>query len=183
MKLLPAIFLFFHFYESVVSNTLLCLLRFFNIGIASKLLILVKNSPIHVIAAGYKAPVGIPPMNGFVSKWFIYRALILNGYPFLAIAAVIGTPGTLRRCKKSSPGYAASNPDTRHSCSTIRCVPRNSNVAGCKNPDFLRTCGGAVFTNWNKDICRSALHTDSRTCIFCRYSLQVIILDVYIPAI
>ncbi len=38
---------------------------------------------------------GIPPMNGFVSKWFIYRSLILGGYPFIALAAFIATVGTI----------------------------------------------------------------------------------------
>ena len=38
---------------------------------------------------------GIPPMNGFVSKWFIYRSLMLGGYPFLALAAFIATVGTI----------------------------------------------------------------------------------------
>jgi hypothetical protein len=28
---------------------------------------------------------GLPPMNGFVSKWLIYRSLILEGSPLLDI--------------------------------------------------------------------------------------------------
>ncbi len=38
---------------------------------------------------------GIPPMNGFVSKWLVYRALLLDGQPLLFVAAVIGTLGTI----------------------------------------------------------------------------------------
>ncbi len=38
---------------------------------------------------------GLPPMNGFVSKWLIYRALINDGQPLLFLAAVIGTFGTI----------------------------------------------------------------------------------------
>lgn len=38
---------------------------------------------------------GIPPMNGFVSKWMVYRALLLDGQPLLFVAAVIGTLGTI----------------------------------------------------------------------------------------
>jgi len=38
---------------------------------------------------------GIPPMNGFVSKWLVYRSLLLDGQPFLFVAAVIGTLGTI----------------------------------------------------------------------------------------
>ena len=38
---------------------------------------------------------GLPPMNGFVSKWLVYRSLLLNGEPLLFVAAVIGTLGTI----------------------------------------------------------------------------------------
>ncbi|MDZ7753516.1 MAG: proton-conducting transporter membrane subunit [Gammaproteobacteria bacterium] len=38
---------------------------------------------------------GLPPMNGFVSKWLVYRSLVLEGEPLLFLAAVIGTLGTI----------------------------------------------------------------------------------------
>ena len=38
---------------------------------------------------------GLPPMNGFVSKWLVYRALVDEGMPLLFVAAVIGTLGTI----------------------------------------------------------------------------------------
>lgn len=38
---------------------------------------------------------GLPPMNGFVSKWMIYRALIEEQMPLLLIAASISTLGTI----------------------------------------------------------------------------------------
>lgn len=38
---------------------------------------------------------GLPPMNGFVSKWLIYRSLVTEGMPLLFVAAVIGTLGTI----------------------------------------------------------------------------------------
>ena len=38
---------------------------------------------------------GLPPMNGFVSKWLIYRSLLENGMPLLFVASVIGTLGTI----------------------------------------------------------------------------------------
>jgi NADH-quinone oxidoreductase subunit M len=38
---------------------------------------------------------GMPPMNGFVSKWLVYRSLMLEGMPLLFIATVIGTLGTI----------------------------------------------------------------------------------------
>jgi NADH-quinone oxidoreductase subunit M len=38
---------------------------------------------------------GLPPMAGFVSKWLIYRSLIIDGSPFLFLGTVIGTLGTI----------------------------------------------------------------------------------------
>jgi NADH-quinone oxidoreductase subunit M len=38
---------------------------------------------------------GLPPMNGFVSKWLIYKSLLDGGQPFLLIMAIIGTLGTI----------------------------------------------------------------------------------------
>lgn len=38
---------------------------------------------------------GIPPMNGFVSKWLVYRSLIIEGMPLLFLASVVGTLGTI----------------------------------------------------------------------------------------
>jgi formate hydrogenlyase subunit 3/multisubunit Na+/H+ antiporter MnhD subunit len=38
---------------------------------------------------------GLPPMNGFVSKWMVYRALLTEGMPLLFVGAVIGTLGTI----------------------------------------------------------------------------------------
>ncbi len=48
-----------------------------------------------VLVIGIIGLAGIPPMNGFVSKWLIYRSLLLEGQPFLFVAAVIGTLGTI----------------------------------------------------------------------------------------
>ncbi len=58
---------------------------------------LIKKMPIAFLGMlfGIIGLAGIPPMNGFVSKWFIYKALIHGGYPLLAIGAVIGTLGTI----------------------------------------------------------------------------------------
>lgn len=38
---------------------------------------------------------GLPPMNGFVSKWLVYRSLLEQGMPLLFVASVIGTLGTI----------------------------------------------------------------------------------------
>ena len=48
-----------------------------------------------VMLIGIIGLAGLPPMNGFVSKWMIYRSLLENGQPFLFIATVIGTLGTI----------------------------------------------------------------------------------------
>ncbi len=37
---------------------------------------------------------GIPPTNGFISKWVIYQALIEKGYIFLSVAAFFGSIGS-----------------------------------------------------------------------------------------
>lgn len=38
---------------------------------------------------------GLPPMNGFVSKWLVYMSLLRQGEPVLFILSVIGTLGTV----------------------------------------------------------------------------------------
>ncbi len=48
-----------------------------------------------VVLIGIIGLAGIPPMNGFVSKWLVYRALIVEGMPLLFVASVIGTLGTI----------------------------------------------------------------------------------------
>jgi len=37
----------------------------------------------------------VPLTNGFASKWLIYKSLVLTGHPFLALAALLGTWGTV----------------------------------------------------------------------------------------
>ena len=58
---------------------------------------LIKRMPVTFIAglAGISGFIGIPLTNSFVSKWLIYKTLILENYPFLAFAALIGTWGTI----------------------------------------------------------------------------------------
>ena len=58
---------------------------------------LIKKMPITFIGAliGAFGLIGVPLTNGFVSKWLIYKTLILGGSPFLAFAALIGTWGTI----------------------------------------------------------------------------------------
>lgn len=58
---------------------------------------LIARMPLSFLAMliGIIGLAGLPPMNGFVSKWMIYRALILDGQPLLFVAAVISTLGTI----------------------------------------------------------------------------------------
>ena len=58
---------------------------------------LIKRMPVTFIGAliGACGLIGVPLTNGFVSKWLIYKTLILQGHPFLAFAALIGTWGTI----------------------------------------------------------------------------------------
>ncbi|MBN2456537.1 MAG: hypothetical protein JXB29_08410 [Sedimentisphaerales bacterium] len=44
---------------------------------------------------GICALIGVPLTSGFVSKWLIYKTLILEGSPFLAFFALAGTWGTI----------------------------------------------------------------------------------------
>ncbi len=58
---------------------------------------LIKKMPITFIGGlvGISGLIGVPLTNGFVSKWLIYKTLILGNSPFLAFAAFIGTWGTI----------------------------------------------------------------------------------------
>jgi proton-translocating NADH-quinone oxidoreductase chain M len=63
---------------------------------------LAKKMPVVFIGAlvGICALIGVPLTNGFVSKWLIYKTLILEGSPFLAFCALVGTWGTILYCYK-----------------------------------------------------------------------------------
>lgn len=58
---------------------------------------LIKKMPVAFIGAlmGICGLIGLPLTNGFASKWLIYKTLILEGAPFLAFAALVGTWGTI----------------------------------------------------------------------------------------
>jgi formate hydrogenlyase subunit 3/multisubunit Na+/H+ antiporter MnhD subunit len=58
---------------------------------------LINKMPITFVGAlvGACGLIGAPLTNGFVSKWLIYKTLILEHYPFLAFAALVGTWGTI----------------------------------------------------------------------------------------
>jgi len=58
---------------------------------------LIKKMPITFMGAlvGIFGSIGVPLTNGFVSKWMIYKTLILENHPFLAFAAFLGTWATI----------------------------------------------------------------------------------------
>jgi formate hydrogenlyase subunit 3/multisubunit Na+/H+ antiporter MnhD subunit len=58
---------------------------------------LAEKMPVGFIAAlvGICALIGVPLTSGFVSKWLIYKTLILEGSPILAFFALAGTWGTM----------------------------------------------------------------------------------------
>ena len=63
---------------------------------------LVKRMPVTFMAVlvGSCGLIGIPLTNGFVSKWLIYKSLILKGDPILAFVALVGTWGAVLYCYK-----------------------------------------------------------------------------------
>lgn len=58
---------------------------------------LVARMPLSFLAllVGIIGLAGLPPMNGFVSKWMVYRDLITTGHSLLFVAAVVSTLGTI----------------------------------------------------------------------------------------
>jgi formate hydrogenlyase subunit 3/multisubunit Na+/H+ antiporter MnhD subunit len=58
---------------------------------------LIHKMPISFLAVlmGIIGLAGMPPLNGFVSKWMIYKAAIDVKWPFLALMAIVGTVGTI----------------------------------------------------------------------------------------
>jgi len=93
----------FHFFNHAIFKALLFMVvgaveyRTKGIRDLNSLGGLIKKMPITFIAAlvGACGLIGVPLTNGFVSKWLIYKTLILEGAPFLAFAALIGTWGTI----------------------------------------------------------------------------------------
>ncbi len=58
---------------------------------------LISRMPLSYVAmlVGIIGLAGLPPMNGFVSKWLIYKALLDAHMPLLFVASVVGTLGTI----------------------------------------------------------------------------------------
>jgi len=92
----------FHFFNHALFKSLL----FFAVGAVEfrtqtrdldSLGGLAKKMPVVFIGTlvGICALIGVPLTNGFVSKWLIYKTLILEGSGFLAFFALAGTWGTI----------------------------------------------------------------------------------------
>lgn len=93
----------FHFFNHAIFKTLLFIVvgvveyRTNGVRDLNSLGGLIKKMPVTFIGAliGVCGLIGVPLTNGFVSKWLIYKTLILEKSPFLAFAALFGTWGTI----------------------------------------------------------------------------------------
>ncbi len=84
-------------YQAVLFMSVIAVMHRTGTSDLNKLGGLVARMPLSFVAMliGIIGLAGLPPMNGFVSKWLIYRSLMIEGSPLLFVAAVIGTLGTI----------------------------------------------------------------------------------------
>ena len=84
---------------------------------------LITRMPISfiVMLIGIIGLAGMPPMNGFVSKWMVYRSLMVEGMPMLFVVAVIGTLGTILSVYKLIHNMFLGQ--LRHEHESVREVP------------------------------------------------------------
>ena len=84
-------------YQAVLFMTVTAVIHRTGTSDLNRLGGLVTRMPLSFVAMliGIIGLAGLPPMNGFVSKWLVYRSLILDGSPFLFLGAVVGTLGTI----------------------------------------------------------------------------------------
>jgi NADH-quinone oxidoreductase subunit M len=89
---------------------------------------LINRMPLSYLAMllGIIGLAGIPPMNGFVSKWLIYKSLLDAHHPLLFIAAVIGTLGTILSVYKLIHNIFLGQLRVEHS--TVQEVPLSMSV-------------------------------------------------------
>lgn len=89
----------------LLNHSIFKALLFFSVGAAifrtgtknlSELGGLIKKMPVSFLGVLFAiiALAGMPPMNGFVSKWMIYQALIQNRQPLLFVIAMVGSVGS-----------------------------------------------------------------------------------------
>ncbi len=84
-------------YQAVLFMTVTAVIHRTGTSDLNKLGGLVTRMPLSFVAMliGIIGLAGLPPMNGFVSKWLLYRALIIDGSPLLFLGSVVGTLGTI----------------------------------------------------------------------------------------
>jgi formate hydrogenlyase subunit 3/multisubunit Na+/H+ antiporter MnhD subunit len=93
----------FHFFNHAIFKSLLFMVvgaveyRTNGVRDLNSLGGLIKKMPVTFIGAliGVCGLTGLPLTNGFISKWLIYKTLIINHSPFLAFVALLGTWGTI----------------------------------------------------------------------------------------
>ncbi|MCL1985475.1 MAG: oxidoreductase, partial [Betaproteobacteria bacterium] len=78
-------------------------------------------------AVGGLSVVGVPPSNGFTSKWIIYHALMEAGEPFLALLSLVGSVITLAYIAKflhaAFLGQPSQNLDQVHEAPKVMLIP------------------------------------------------------------
>jgi NADH-quinone oxidoreductase subunit M len=84
-------------YQAALFMSVFAIIHRTGVSDLNKLGGLVTRMPLSflVMLVGIIGLAGLPPMNGFVSKWMVYRSLLNEGMPLLFLAAVIGTLGTI----------------------------------------------------------------------------------------
>lgn len=86
-------------------------------------------------AIGALCVIGVPPSNGFTSKWIIYHALMEEGHVLLAILSLAGSVITLAYFAKVLHTVFLGQPTQglEHVCESPRCmlIPMGVLAAGC----------------------------------------------------
>jgi len=125
----------FHFFNHAIFKALLFLaigaVEFRTNGVRdlNSLGGLVNKMPVTFMATlvGACGLIGIPLTNGFVSKWLIYKTLILKGSPFLAFAALLGTWGSFLAIYKLLHNVFLGQPSETHK--NIKSAPFTMQIA------------------------------------------------------
>ncbi len=94
-----------------------------------------------VFAIGALSVVGVPPTNGFTSKWIIYHALMQQGEVMLAILSLVGSVLTLAYFAKylhaAFLGQPSPDIDHVHEAPRVMLVPMLVLAAGCVVTGFF----------------------------------------------
>ena len=78
---------------------------------------------------------GLPPLNGFASKWLIFQAAFAAGHPLLGVVAMVGSLLTLAAILKFAHAAFLGEPSTlsltAHEAPASMLVPMGLLIAGC----------------------------------------------------